>query len=294
METNQSDIPSFEELVADPDIAALLDFEPVVRKVKRGDGWTPALQRKFVAYVAHLGSRSQAADMVGREVAGASKLCRAEGGESFSRACDAALDLYHERSQEKAERNRGRAWGEPLRARWRRERLEAAPGMVRNEYDEWEEEEVSEERGEESRDSISKKLQRVRRLYLAEICSSAGKRAAFEILAGFPVDWEKAKRDEPQDDEPYRPLSIRTPDLILMGEAGYLGFMAHGRNRLDELRRELDEWRAEQGMDPIDWDDDPQSVRDRGAQPVPQTGAHRDDEDRHDDDDDDDEGADEE
>lgn len=84
METNQPDIPSFEELAADPDIAALIEFEPVVRKVKRANGWTPQIQRMFVAYVSHLGSRTQAADMVGREVAGAAKLCRAEGGESFT------------------------------------------------------------------------------------------------------------------------------------------------------------------------------------------------------------------
>ena len=35
-------IPSFDELAADPEIAALLDFEPVPRKIEMPGGWTPA------------------------------------------------------------------------------------------------------------------------------------------------------------------------------------------------------------------------------------------------------------
>jgi len=35
-------IPSFDELAADPEIAALLDFKPVPRKIEMPGGWTPA------------------------------------------------------------------------------------------------------------------------------------------------------------------------------------------------------------------------------------------------------------
>ena len=35
---------------------SLLHFEPVVRKVKRPDGWTPDLQRQLIALIAQSGS----------------------------------------------------------------------------------------------------------------------------------------------------------------------------------------------------------------------------------------------
>src|SRR6476469_9495080 len=38
-----------EEGVHDPIIAALLNFEPAPRQNKRKNGWTPALQRMFIA-----------------------------------------------------------------------------------------------------------------------------------------------------------------------------------------------------------------------------------------------------
>ena len=39
---SNEDLPSFEELAADPEIAALLDFGPVPRKIEMPGGWTPA------------------------------------------------------------------------------------------------------------------------------------------------------------------------------------------------------------------------------------------------------------
>jgi hypothetical protein len=39
-----TEIRDFEALAADPEIAPLLNFDPVVRKVKRPDGWTPELR----------------------------------------------------------------------------------------------------------------------------------------------------------------------------------------------------------------------------------------------------------
>lgn len=62
-----ADVPTFEELAADPEIAPLLDFTPAHRKVQRPDGWTPDLQREFIARLADLElahERDQALDAV--------------------------------------------------------------------------------------------------------------------------------------------------------------------------------------------------------------------------------------
>ena len=109
-------------------------------------------------------------------------------------------------------------------------------------------------RAEDARDSISAKLQRARRLYLREISACAGKRAAFEILTELPVDWDKPpQRLEPQPDEPWRKPSMRAPDMLLTAESGWMGDFAHGPNRMAEARQALNDYRAEHGLDPIDW-----------------------------------------
>lgn len=244
----------------DPEIAALLDFEPVVRKRRVAGGWTPELQRRFVANIARMGSRTKAAEALAREVAGASKLCRAVGGESFRAACDAALDLYEERQEADAARNPGRAWGEPLRSR-RRGADDAGPqpGQLLNEHGEWEDEEEYVRRGEDACDRVSSRLNRVRRLFLKDISSSPSKRAAFEIITEFPVDWEKAARGLPQENEPFSRQIVHRPDIILAAEGGWMGDVAHGRNRWaerkKELKKEIDAYHAEQGWPPIEWEE---------------------------------------
>ena len=75
----------------------------------------------------------------------------------------------------------------------------------------------------------------------------------FEILTELPIDWEKAERLEAQPDEPWRKPNMRKPDMLLTAEAGWLGDMTHGRNRMAEARKALNEYRAEEGLDPIDW-----------------------------------------
>ena len=40
----------------DPEIDALLDFDPVYRRIKRSDGWPPEVQRGFIAALARTGS----------------------------------------------------------------------------------------------------------------------------------------------------------------------------------------------------------------------------------------------
>jgi hypothetical protein len=127
------------------------------------------------------------------------------------------------------------------------------PGQVLNELGEYEDEGSLRERVEDARDSISKKLTNARRLYLQEISSSPGKRAAFEILTELPIDWEKAARLEAQADEPWRRPNMRQPDMLLTAENGWLGGeFVHGEDKKAELRRAIDEHRAEEGLPPVD------------------------------------------
>jgi hypothetical protein len=125
------------------------------------------------------------------------------------------------------------------------------PGQVLNEYGEPEDEASFHQRVEEARDSISNKLRRCRRLYLMSISGEPVKRAAFEILTELPIDWAKAERLEPQPDEPWRKPNMRNPDMLLTAENGWLGELAHGLDKRTELRRQLNEWRVEQGLEPI-------------------------------------------
>jgi hypothetical protein len=128
------------------------------------------------------------------------------------------------------------------------------PGQVLNEYGEPEDEAAFQQRVEDARDSISNKLRNARRLSLQEIASSPGKRAAFEILTELPIDWDKAGRLEAQPDEPWRKPNMREPDMLLTAENGWLGNVAHGPDKKAELRKALDEYRAEEGLEPVDWD----------------------------------------
>ena len=78
----------------DPEVEALLDFPPVVRKCVRHDGWLPERQREFIRALVMLGSAEQAAIAVGGTMSGAYKLRKAEGGERFAACWDSALALH--------------------------------------------------------------------------------------------------------------------------------------------------------------------------------------------------------
>ncbi|HEY0413287.1 MAG TPA: hypothetical protein VGD66_09100 [Allosphingosinicella sp.] len=82
---------------ADPEVAALLHFEPVVRKCVRHDGWLAERQREFIVALAILGHVEQSAIAVGGTMSGVYKLRTADGGEGFAAAWDAALALHHRR-----------------------------------------------------------------------------------------------------------------------------------------------------------------------------------------------------
>jgi hypothetical protein len=77
----------------------LLDFEPVPRRVPRADGWTPEIQRAYVAALAVTGSERQAAAAVERAQFGVTQLRRAEGNEGFLAACDKAMEIWRERER---------------------------------------------------------------------------------------------------------------------------------------------------------------------------------------------------
>jgi hypothetical protein len=243
----------------DPLIAKLLDFEPVQRRHKRPDGWTPALQRIFIAKLAELGSVNAATEALGKNRYGVEKLYKSAGAEGFRKAWDAAIALYEER-----EANRLMIENAPFagvkppfanaRAKFLASTAGPLPGQVMNEHGEWEDEGSMRARAEEAKDSICEKLLRARRLFLAEISGSAGKRAAFEILTELPIDWDKAARLEPQADEPWNRGNQRQPDMILTAESGWSwGEIGYGPDRKGEMQKALNEELLKQGKPPIDW-----------------------------------------
>jgi hypothetical protein len=81
----------------DPEIAALLTFTPVPRRNIRHDGWSPAHQRGFIAWLAVRGKVPVAARAVGRRESGAWSLRNSDELGAFTAAWDRALALYHMR-----------------------------------------------------------------------------------------------------------------------------------------------------------------------------------------------------
>jgi hypothetical protein len=259
---SSTDIPDFADLALDPEIAALLDFEPVVRKVKRPDGWTDELQRELIARLAATGNLQQAVWQMGKHATGAEALYKVASADEFRAAWDVAIVLGRRRNgldaarpfmgevpgitRRKSSPERGGGPAQPVEG--------PAPGQILNELGEWEDEDSVNRRGEEAADSIRGKLLRIRRLYLQAISANPAKRAAFEILTELPIDWDKAGRLEAQPDEPWRKPNMREPDMLLTAENGWLGNVAHGPDKKAELRKALDEYRAEEGLEPVDWD----------------------------------------
>src|SRR5215212_6020092 len=91
------DLPTFAELAADPEIAALLDFEPVPRQLKKANGWTPAMQRMFIVWLAHYGTAGKAAEELGKARSGIDKVYKTAGADSFRAAWDSAIALAERR-----------------------------------------------------------------------------------------------------------------------------------------------------------------------------------------------------
>ncbi len=201
MNESPDDIPAFADLAADPEIAPLLAFDPVVRKVKRPDGCFPELQRELIARLAATGTLQQAAWQMGKHATGAEALYQVPAAHSFRLSWDAALIIGRRRNGLDA----APPFAGPVPGITRRAKSPSPPAGGEGRGEGEEDAESIARRAEDARDSITMKLLRARRLYLQEICGNAGKRAAFEILTELPVDWDKAARLEPQPDEPWRP-----------------------------------------------------------------------------------------
>ena len=243
----------------DPEIAALLEFEPAPRKRDVVGAWTPELQREFIARLAVTGSPGRAAEEMGKTETGVRKLYRSPHAASFRAAWDRAVELAKSRLECAAAEERVAAGSRPpsldARRKYRGRPAEPLPGQVMNEMGEWEHPDSIARRADEAKDSISMKLRNCRRLFLADISGSPGKRAAFEILTEYEVDWEKAARLEMQTDEPWKRFNMREADMILTCENGWHAGMAWGEDKMRELRDALDEHRAAEGLPPIDWGD---------------------------------------
>lgn len=83
----------------DPELAALLDFEPAPRKVNRPDGWTPERQRRFIELIAQTGSAQRAAAAMRKQLSGLEGVYRSEGAEGFRAAWDGVAELVRRREE---------------------------------------------------------------------------------------------------------------------------------------------------------------------------------------------------
>jgi hypothetical protein len=193
-------------------IPYILDFEPVPRRA-RADGWSPEHQRAFIAALAITGSPARAARSIGKHAFGAESLRKARGGREFSESWDAAMYIAHERELSRLHGHLTDL-NEKTEAAYAQDRSGAPiPGYDDDDDDE----EAGVREYEEARERIRKRLLAARRLYLEEIEPSEAHRAAWEVLCG-PVDWEKARRLEKQDNEPFGMPSMRQPEMLIPAE----------------------------------------------------------------------------
>ena len=259
MSDSQQAQPAAETPETDPEILALLEFDPVPRKVEVEGGWSPERQREFIARLAVHGSPNKACEELGMNRTGVTKLYKSPMGASFRAAWHDAVELAKQRQAERAAKEfvapgtKAPTLDHRRKTPWADDGTSPLPGQVLNEFGEWEDEDSLHRRAEEARDSIANKLLNCRRLYLQEISGCPGKRAAFEMLTELPIDWEKAKALQPQPDEPWRKPNMRQPDMVLTAENGWLGEVGYGEDKKAELRKAIDAYRAEQGLEPVEW-----------------------------------------
>ena len=253
-DSQQAAAPESGDPELDPEIAALLDFEPVPVQ-PRVNGWDAEAQRAFIAALAMNGSPRAAARAIGLAHGGAERLRTLDGSASFNDAWDQALALHAARRSGRlrtsVDRLRPPSPGAPARLDVNGNPQQ--PGQVLNEYDEWEDEASYLRRAEEAKDSIGNKLVRSRRLYLMSISPDPLKRAAFEILTELPVDWELAEKMEPQPFEPWTRTNAHEPDMVLTAESGWLaGEIGYGPDKKAQLRAAINADRAERGLPPLE------------------------------------------
>lgn len=213
------------------EIADILNFEPVPRRTQVNN-WTAELQRAFVAALAITGSERRAGKAIGRHEYGAQKLRKARGGKAFDEACEAALQIYRDREMVRLSDQMSELKTASLE---QVQKMDLKPGESHDDGDQ--EPGYAERRAAQAR--IQDRLLRGRRLYLFSICNNAKKRQAWEMLCG-PVDWAKAVKLEPQENEPY-PVRMTKPDMLLTADGGCLPELTGARDRGKEFMEAMDE-----------------------------------------------------
>ena len=140
----------------DPEVLHLLAFEPVPRRHGPKDGWTPQLQREFMARLATHGSVNQACVECGKDRSGLNKLYNSPHGGSFRGAWHAAIEFAQARKAAAASEG-----PPPMDRAPTIDRRKTRPAILMPLS---EEEEAIQRRVDEARDSISNKLRNARRL----------------------------------------------------------------------------------------------------------------------------------
>ena len=167
---------------------------------RRTGGWTPELQREFIARLAITGRRAGRASDMGKDLTGMMKVYRSPLAASFRASWHGAIELASAAGRERPRRCRATRRGQgadhrpPAQGQAPGFRRRPVPGPGAQRIWRVRGRGFARPRAEEARDSIARKLLNARRLYLQEISGSAGKRAAFEILTELPIDWEKAQK----------------------------------------------------------------------------------------------------
>jgi hypothetical protein len=169
----------------DPELAALLEFEPVPRQVNRPDSWTPERQRRFLELIVQTGSPQQAARAMKKQLSGIESVYRDDEAGEFRASWDGICELVRTREERRLRALSADPIAEPPH---RRNGLSPLPlnypgeeGQGLNEYGEWEDEGSLHRRAEDARDSISNKLRRCRRLFLHEISGEPAKRGGISF-----------------------------------------------------------------------------------------------------------------
>jgi hypothetical protein len=203
------------------DLPPDLQFEPVPRRARRSNGFTPERQRAFIATLAATGSVTLSAKAIGCSRFAIDKLRNAAGAESFSAAWSAAtargarrvLDCMVENAingtpeylyangQLVAERRRfntrGQQW---IVAHYLPDQFGVPGGLMHNRggtadaqelRKQWEEEQraAARKRGDEADAIYTQRVNAIRKGFKRSIAPDPLKRAAWEILCG-PTDWE--------------------------------------------------------------------------------------------------------
>ena len=101
-DSQHAGIHDFASLGADAEIAALLNFQPVPRKIDVPGGWSPDKQREVIARLAVHGSANRACDEMGMHRTGLTKVYKSPNAKSFRAAWDGAVELATRRRMARA------------------------------------------------------------------------------------------------------------------------------------------------------------------------------------------------